>query len=136
MGWIMLSLSNILSKKPIWTALSISTLLYACINEDSGKKIRLASIFNKNMAFCQESKQFVKYQLSVFKENYIVDELQRCQMDSSYKRAITSFEEDLELNKQQKKGIKVGAMSKSNSNFINIMLSDLKEFELLKELYS
>ena len=148
--WINLSLSNILAKQPLWKAISISTMLYASINPEKTTSDTLSQLLNEYLAFSEESRVFIKTKLTQFKRRYITDELQRCGMDSAYKRAITSFEEKLadSEGRTQRAGSfdsenhSIGSPSSGKNTRAGSVdessqygLSDHLEFELLKNLY-
>lgn len=114
--WILLSLSNILSRRPLWTAICLSTLLYMSLNKD--QPVCISDYLHEYLAFCQESRDFIKEELGTFKRVFITDELQRCGLDSAYKRALSGYEEK-KINPE--------------SDYCNI--SESLEFEFLNQLY-
>lgn len=96
---ILVSLTHIMSISPISLALQLSSVLFYALDENGQvsylmEQLHLPHLYNyqnpiHSFIYNQTTLSFIQDQIHKFRNVYITDELQRCRLESSFKRAIT-----------------------------------------------
>jgi len=93
---ILVSFTHTMSIKPIWIALQLSIIILYSLDQSGNVNILYKKLYlptttsnSKRFIYKTETLNFVEKQIVNFQNNFITDELQRCRLESSFKRAIS-----------------------------------------------